>query len=156
MRGQRASSARHPAGAVLLAALGLLCSGAMRGAYGQATPPAEARVERSTIALGENVTLEILVRGQVGSEPAFGVPPGLEMLGSGRSQNFSWINGRSSAETNFHYELGAARAGRYTLGPFRVTAGGQTVTVPAVEVTVLAAPTSIGGGGSGAPGILDR
>ena len=127
----------------------LLIAPGPRAARAQNVPPAEARVDRSTITTGENLSLEITARGSVNGEPAFDVPAGLEMLGSGRSQNFSWINGRSSAETIFHYELGAARAGRYVLGPFRVSVSGQLVAVPAIEITVMAAPTSIGLRGAG-------
>jgi hypothetical protein len=138
-------------------ALAALCGAASpRVARAQNPPPAEARVERSTLAMGENLSLEIVAHGPVNNEPAFDVPAGLEMLGSGRSQNFSWINGRSSAETIFHYELGAARAGHYTLGPFHVSVNGQAVTVPAIEINVMAAPTSIGapGGGTGPATLL--
>ena len=137
------------AGACALATV-LLLAPLPRPARAQNTPPAEARVDRSTLAMGENLALEIVVRGSVNGEPAFDVPAGLEMLGSGRSQSFSWINGRSSAETIFHYELGAARAGRYMLGPFRVSVNGQSVTVAAISITVMAAPTSIGSGSTGA------
>ena len=120
-----------------------------REARAQNPPPAEVRIERSTVSLGENLSLEIVARGAVNASPVFDMPAGLEMLGSGSSQNFSWVNGRSSSETIFHYELGATRAGRYALGPFRVGVGGQTVIVPAVQVTVLAATTSIGGAVAG-------
>jgi hypothetical protein len=118
-------------------------------ARAQNPPPAEVRVDRSSLALGENLSLEITAHGPVNGEPTFDVPAGLEMLGSGRSQNFSWINGRSSAETIFHYELGAARAGLFALGPFRVSVNGQSVTMPPIAITVMAAPTSIGGGKAG-------
>jgi hypothetical protein len=142
--GARTAPAVRVAAAVLLAAL--IAAPGARMARAQAQAPAEARVERSSIALGENLSLEILAHGTVRGDPAFDVPPGLEILGSGSSQNFSFVNGRASSETIFHYELGATRAGHYSLGPFHLSVSGQSVTVPPVDVTVMAAPTSIGGG----------
>ena len=144
---------RHarPAGPAIAAVVALLAAiPVARPARAQSQPPAEARVERSSIALGENLSLELVAHGPVRGDPKFDVPPGLEILGSGTSQNFAFINGRASSETIFHYELGANRAGHYTLGPFQLSVGGQAVTVPPLGIDVLAAPRSIGGGASGA------
>ena len=112
-------------------------------------PPAEARMLRTTLSMGESTSLEVLVRGNPAAEPQFVMPAGLDLLGSGRMQNFSWVNGRGSSETVFRYEIGAAQPGRWTLGPFRIGLGRQTVVAPAIEVTVTAASTSISGGPGG-------
>lgn len=142
--------------APLAAALALLAAGLVHAppAAIAAPIPAEARIERSTIDLGENLTLEITVRGPVSEEPSFDVPGGLEMLGQSSSRSYEWIDGHSRAETIFHYELAGSEAGRYTLGPFRVGVGGEIVSVPAIAVTVLAAATSIGSGSGQGPASL--
>ncbi|HTM57613.1 MAG TPA: BatD family protein [Candidatus Udaeobacter sp.] len=116
-------------------------------------PPIEARMLRTTLSIGESTSLEILVRGNPAAEPQFVMPAGLDLLSSGRMQNFSWVNGRGSSETVFRYEIAAAQAGRWSLGPFRVGLGGQVLVAPAIEVTVTAASTSISGG-SGGPAAL--
>ena len=111
----------------------------------------QARVDRSTLAVGESATLEVVVRGAAGgiSDPRFDVPPGLEILGSGRVQNFSWVNGRSTTETIFRYELGPTAAGRFTLGPIRVRVGGQVYQSATLTLSVGAADRRVGPSGSG-------
>ncbi|MBI1798083.1 MAG: BatD family protein, partial [Candidatus Eisenbacteria bacterium] len=89
------------------------------------------------------------VRGNHPGDPEFNVPPGLELLGSGRMQSFSWVNGRSNAETIYRYELGAKEAGSFSLGPFHVRVGGQIVTAPPLELRVTASATRLDGGSSG-------
>jgi hypothetical protein len=141
----------------ILIALALLSSVPAVSAA-QAPPDLSATVSRSTIALGESVTLQIIVRAGGASDPQFPVPAGLEILSTGRLQNFSWVNGRSTTETVFRYDLGANAAGRYTVGPFRVTAGGRTLTAPTLTLTVTAASTRLsagdGGGGAGPASLI--
>lgn len=87
----------------------------------------EARLSAGSIETGGTVQLLVEVsdpRGQV-PEPQFGLPEGLELLGSSRNQQMSWVNGRSSNVITFRFELGASRAGRYRIGPIRVQVGGQ-------------------------------
>jgi len=117
-------------------------------------PELTAELSRSTLAVGESVTLQITVHGSGGpSDPMFPVPPGIEILSTGRVQNFSWVNGRSTTETMFRYDLAANAAGRFTIGPFRVGVGGQTLIAPAVTLTATAASTRLGSGdGAGGAG----
>ncbi len=144
----------------MLIALALaLLSGTPSLGAAQAAPELTATVSRSTIAVGESVTLQITVRG-AGSpdDPLFPVPPGLEILSSGRLQNFTWVNGRSTNETVFRYDLGANAAGQFTIGPFRVSAGGRALTAPSLTLTVTAASTRLsagdGGGGAGPASLI--
>ncbi len=127
---------------------------------GEAAPEVEARLSRSSVAIGEPTTLEVAVQvSLIGSlmsaeDPQFELPRGVEVLSRGRVQNVSWINGRSSGEIVFRYELGAWAAGQFTLGPFRVRAGSRWLSAPAVTLTVTAAATRLGGGGSGPASLL--
>lgn len=116
----------------------------------------QARVDRRLLAPGETTTLEVAVRGASGalSEPELNVPQGVDVLGSGRIQNYSWVNGRSSSETVFRYEIAPAAAGRYTLGPIRVQVGGQIYESPAINLTVSAAPTPVGNAGNGPASLI--
>src|SRR5439155_19612047 len=64
---------------------------------------------------------------------------GLDVLGSSRGQQFGVINGRSTTQVTFRYEIAGTRPGRYVLGPIRVAVGNQLLR--AEEVTlVVAAP----------------
>jgi hypothetical protein len=109
----------------------------------------EAHLQRSVLSVGESTPLEIMVRGTVSGDPEFDLPAGLEILGSGRVQNFSWVNGKGSTQVVFRYELGAQQAGHFTLGPFRVRVGNAVATAPAIDVTVNAGGPSIGGSAKG-------
>jgi oxygen tolerance protein BatD len=110
----------------------------------------QARLERSTIAVGEATTLEVVVSGASGtvSEPEFTVPPGLEVLGTGRAQNFTWINGKSSVEIIYRFEISANAPGRFAIGPITVRVGKEAFRSEVLSLEASAAPTRIGGGGS--------
>ena len=117
-----APAARSLAGAVLLAAIAVIAALAPSPA---AAADVQARISRNTLAVGETTTLEVIVQGAAGGEPEFEMPPSIEVLGSSRSQSFSWINGRSSAQTVFRYEIAPNSPGQYQIGPIRVRVGGQ-------------------------------
>jgi hypothetical protein len=116
----------------------------------------EARLARSRISVGEATSLEVVVRGASGAvaDPEFTVPDGIEVLGSGRAQNFTWINGRSSVEVIYRFELAAGAAGRYALGPIVVRAGKDVFRSGVLSLEVSAAATRVGGEGSGAAALL--
>jgi oxygen tolerance protein BatD len=106
-----------------------------------------ARVTRSTLTVGESTTLEVAVTGSIGgAEPDFDVPAGIEVLGSDKMQNYSWVNGRGVAEVVYRYELAPNAPGQYLLGPVQVRVGGQTYASGTLRLAVSAAP-SVGGGG---------
>jgi hypothetical protein len=100
-----------------------------------------ARLERVRATVGESVGFEVVVSGVgVGiATPALQPPAGLEVLGVSRGENYSWVNGRSSSQTIFRYQIGILRAGRYALGPVRVKAGGQVFASGMSELVVTAA-----------------
>jgi hypothetical protein len=131
---------------VLAVAIGLIRAHPAAGAI-----EIQARVARQALAVGETTTLEVSVRGASGpiAEPEVTVPPGIDVLGTGRMQNFSWVNGRMSGETVFRYEIAPNAGGKFILGPIRVRVGGQLYQSPAIEITVSAAPTRVGDTGEG-------
>ncbi len=124
-----------------LAATALACL----PADGRAAGEVVARLERASATVGESVGFEVVVSGVGGglAAPALQPPAGLEVLGVSRAQNYSWVNGRSSSQTIFRYEIGLLRPGRYTLGPVRVQASGRTFASGVSELTVTAAPPAL-------------
>ena len=61
----------------------------------------EARLSATTIEAGGTVQLLVEISDPRGAvpEPQFSLPTGLELLGSARSQQMSWVNGRSTNVT---------------------------------------------------------
>ena len=126
-----------------------------------ATHVADAAVEidvqssRSTIPVGESASLLVTVRGATGgvSAPDLDVPDNLDVVAKGRSQSFSWVNGRSSSEVTFRYEMVPRSAGNYSVGPIRVKVGNDVFAHPPLTLRAEAAGASLprGGGAEGAP-----
>ena len=112
-----------------------------------------AKLNAASIESGTTVTLVVTVsdpKGSVG-DPQFSLPPGLELLGSARSQQFSWVNGRSSNQVVIQFEIGAQKPGRYSIGPIQVTDRGTEYRSGAMTLAVTE-PGSGGALGSGGGG----
>ena len=148
--------ARVPGAALFVSAMLLSL-----GAHARAAVQVEARLARPRIAVGEVTSLQVVVRGAISGvgEPEFTMPEGIEVLGSGRAQNFTLINGKSAVEIIHRYEISAGAAGRYALGPIIVRAGKEVFRSGVLTLEASAAPTQVsagglgggrGGGGSGA------
>jgi len=148
-------SAARPAAAArsfALASLALLASVALA----RAASDVRVRLNPTTFVGGESATLEVIVSSPGGSvaDPELGLPSGVELLGSSRSQNFQWVNGRSSNEIDFRYEIGAENAGHYRIGPIRVRVGNQVLEGAAVMLEVTSAPRSVSGSTHGAASLV--
>ena len=130
-----------------MASVTLLLAAGLTAARAQAAVDVQARLEHSRIATGESTTLEVTVEGSgIQGDPEFKLPAGVELLGSERAQNFSWVNGKSSVQTVIRYELGAGAAGRFTIGPVRVHVGDEIYSSAPLTLEVVANAPGIGGG----------
>lgn len=96
-----------------------------------------ASLDRDTIALGETATLSLAFEG--GSPKNAPVPnvPGLQIVNSGNSQNFSFINGRMSSTVTITYTITPLRAGQFTIPSLTVDIGGQTLASQPLKLTVM-------------------
>lgn len=96
-------------------------------------------LERDHAGVGEPVGLQITVidaHGNVG-DPAFDVAPGgLVIESSGTERQMSWVNGRSTSQVVFHYEIMARAAGTYRISNIRVTVGREVWSGPALDLVV--------------------
>ncbi|MFI5370059.1 MAG: VWA domain-containing protein [Candidatus Eisenbacteria bacterium] len=118
----------------------------------------DAHLDRDHAVVGESVLLVVSIEGsrQV-EEPHFDLPTGLDLQGSDRAQNFSWVNGRTTSQLQFRYQIGATRVGTFPIGPISVKVDGQelrsgSVTLVVSPATVThpgapAAPPARAGGG---------
>ena len=81
-----------------------------------------ANVDKQEIALDDQITLSIVVSGNVSNIPQPTIPSldGFTAYSSGRSQNISIINGQITSSVSFTYILVPNEVGEYTLGPFSI------------------------------------
>ncbi len=102
-------------------------------------------VDRNAVALNERFTLSIEISGKGANSapdpelPAIGAFA--SFLGSGSSQNISFVNGRMSVSKVFQCHYVATAAGKFQIPPVSVTAGGQAVSSAAIDFEVTAAGT---------------
>lgn len=148
---------RLPRGLRRALAWAVALAGSLAGASASAATRLEAQLSRSGIETGSSTTLVLRVidpQGDVG-EPRLELPAGTELLGRDRAQSFSWVNGRSSSEVTFRFEIGARRQGRYRIGPVRIAVGRQGFLSNTLELTV-SEPSAAGppAGGRGPAALL--
>ena len=98
-----------------------------------------ASVDKTTLSLDDQLTLTLTVEGQMHSvpEPALPSLEGFQVYSSGRSQQFSLINGQFSASVTFNYILRPTRVGKHTIGSAEITLDGQIYRTQPIEVEVL-------------------
>jgi hypothetical protein len=96
-----------------------------------------ATLDRDTITLGESATLSLTFAG--GSPQNVPLPevPGLQIVNSGNSQNFSFINGRMSSTVTVTYTITPQHVGQFVIPAMTVDIGGQRLVSPALKLTVL-------------------
>jgi tetratricopeptide (TPR) repeat protein len=131
------------AGWLLLATL-LATSGAVR-----AEVKVRAWVDREHVTVGQSVSLQVEARGaqNVGA-PDLGTVTGLVVQYIGPSTQVSIVNGSMSASITHRFAVTPSAAGRFAIGPIRVTHEGTTYDAGTVRFEVR----PVGGGGGGGPG----
>ena len=99
----------------------------------------ETSVSRSQVAVGEELTLDIIISNADGSisQPTLSTIDGFSSYSQGHSQEISIINGRSSSQSIFSYVLIANSVGKKTIGPFEIKIGGKVYKIAAVQVDVV-------------------
>jgi len=70
------------------------------------------------------------------SPSAVPLPEGLQIIGQSRSQNFSFVNGKSSSSTSITYSVRADREGKFTIPEWKIADGSKTYAVKAATLTV--------------------
>ncbi len=99
----------------------------------------ETSVSRSRLAIGEELSYEIIVLNAEGniSNPMIGSINGFNSYSQGRSQEISIVNGRSSSRSIFSYVLIANSVGKKTIGPFEILIAGKRFKIASVDVEVV-------------------
>ncbi|MBI3539559.1 MAG: BatD family protein, partial [Candidatus Eisenbacteria bacterium] len=125
-------------------ALGLLACAF--GASLAAPVTVDATLDRRSVTVGEAATLQVIVRGApIGVDaPTLDLPSGLDVLSTGRANNFTFVDGKSAVEAIFRYQIAANAAGRYGIGPIAVHVGKETFRSLLVHLDASAAPSHLG------------
>src|SRR5438874_11147758 len=113
----------------------------------QADPPSVTAVlSGSQATVGETVELQIKVTGPGDARPPEEISiDGLEIHSTGTSRQFEIHNFATSSSVTYNYTILPLRAGRFTIPPQTVFAGGKTLRSPELVLTVadsLARPTT--------------
>ncbi|MEW5700844.1 MAG: BatD family protein [Candidatus Zixiibacteriota bacterium] len=100
------------------------------------------KVEPKKIMLSENATLQLTLESDSRSLPQPQLPPlpDFQVFSSGRNQSMQVTNGRVRSSIIYSYVLSPRHAGRFTVGPARVTVDGVEYTTQAETVVVNEAP----------------
>ena len=98
----------------------------------------DASVDRTEVTVGEQITLTVSVSGDVKSIPQPNLPPldEFSVYSAGRSQNFTYVNGRLSASVTFNYVLVPRQEGKLTVGPASIKLDGKTYQTSPIQITV--------------------
>lgn len=98
-----------------------------------------ASVDKTTLSLDDQLTLTLTVEGQMHSVPEPTLPSleGFQVYSSGRSQQFSLVNGQFSASVAFNYILQPMIVGKHTIGSAVITLDGQIYRTQPIGVEVL-------------------
>src|ERR1044071_1461381 len=121
--------------------LGTLASIAVASlAYADA-PSVTAVLSNSEATVGETVELQIKVTGPGDARPPEEISiDGLEIHSTGTSRKFEKHNFSTSSSVTYNYTILPLRAGRFTIPPQTVRAGGKILRTPELALNVADVP----------------
>src|SRR6266446_2610845 len=126
--------------------IGILAAIVAAGSTFADSPSVTAVLSNSEIVVGETVELQIKVTG-----PGDATPPeeisidGLEIHATGQSRQFEIHNFSTRSSVTYNYTILPLRAGRFTIPPQTVRAGGSLLRTPELTLNVADAPGSSSG-----------
>jgi len=105
------------------------------------SPSVTAVLSNSEATVGETVELQIKVTGPGDARPPEEISiDGLEIHSTGTSRQFEIHNFSSSSSVTYNYTILPLRAGRFTIPPQTVHAGGKILRTPELALNVADAP----------------
>src|ERR1700757_2876109 len=105
------------------------------------SPSVTAVLGNSEATVGETVELQIKVTGPRGAQPPEEISvDGLEIHSTGTSRQFEIRNFSTSSSVTYNYTILPLRAGRFTIPPQTVHAGGKILRTPELALNVADAP----------------
>src|SRR5215470_12163071 len=105
------------------------------------SPSVTAVLSNSDATVGETVELQIKVTGPGDARPPEEISiDGLEIHSTGTSRQFEIHNFSTSSSVTYNYTILPLRAGRFTIPPQAVRAGGKILRTPELALNVADAP----------------
>src|SRR5213592_966676 len=105
------------------------------------SPSVTAVLSNSEATVGETVELQIKVTGPGDARPPEEIViDGLEIHSTGTSRQFEIHNFSTSSSVTYSYTILPLRAGRFTIPPQTVRAGGKILRTPELALNVADAP----------------
>src|SRR5262245_27821622 len=106
------------------------------------SPSVTAVLSNSEATVGETVELQIKVTGPGDARPPEEISiDGLEIHSTGTSRQFEIHNFSTSSSVTYNYTILPLRAGRFTIPPQTVRAGGKILRTPELALNVADAPS---------------
>lgn len=98
----------------------------------------EFDIQPRAVRVGEPAICSFTIRGME-NPPAPALPPlqGFQASSVGTERSFSFGTGGKDSAVTYRYQLLPLQPGRFRIGPFQYTAGGETAQVPAVDIEVV-------------------
>src|SRR5881394_4507016 len=107
------------------------------------SPSVTAVLSNSEATVGETVELQIKVTGPGDARPPEEISiDGLEIHATGTSRQFEIHNFTTNSSVTYNYTILPLRAGRFTIPPQTVRAGGKLLRTPELVLNVADAPGS--------------
>src|SRR5215831_9533867 len=105
------------------------------------SPSVTAVLSNSEATVGETVELQIKVTGPGDARPPEEISiDGLEIRSTGTSRQFEIYNFSTNSSVTYNYTILPLRAGRFTIPPQTVRAGGKILRTPELALNVADAP----------------
>ena len=139
-RGENRTGGRR---AAVLAALALLLGAA--GVRSQEEDRIQVTVDRSQVALGNQLYLTIRIEGSPDEPPRLPELPDFRVLSRGQRRDMQIVNGRVSNSTSYNYLLIPTRAGTFDIGPATALIDGTEVRSRSFTIQVTGAEEPDGG-----------
>ena len=95
-----------------------------------------ASFDRDTIALGETATLSLTFEGGQPRTAPLPDIPGLQIVSTGNSQNFSIVNGQMSSTVTVSFSVSPQRTGEFIIPAMTVDVNGQSLASQPLKLTV--------------------
>jgi len=98
-----------------------------------------ASLDRNRIALNEQAVLALTISGSSNNLPQPQLPglTDFQIYNAGRSQNFTWINGKASASITYNFVLTPLREGHFVIPALRMQFGAETSQTAPLALDVV-------------------